>query len=96
MLYTCNRCGEKSFVVYAKGGGVFICDKCEDKERKNKKEAVMVWKEARMNYRPIEDLFVCDNCKTEFSLESKPIIGKKIFCPVCKTAVKAWQKDWET
>jgi DNA-directed RNA polymerase subunit RPC12/RpoP len=54
------------------------------------------WKEAKVNFRPIIDLFVCSICKVEFDLESKLIKNKPIFCPVCKREIKAWQKDWET
>ena len=47
------------------------------------------------SYRQIVDLFICDNCKIEFSLESKLIKDKQVFCPVCKIELKSWQKEWE-
>jgi DNA-directed RNA polymerase subunit RPC12/RpoP len=55
-----------------------------------------IWKEAKVNFRPTVDLFVCNECKVEFDLESKKIKNRPIFCPVCKKEIKAWQKDWET
>jgi Zn finger protein HypA/HybF involved in hydrogenase expression len=55
-----------------------------------------LWKNANVCHNPIEDLFECKNCQIEFGLESNKIKNKKIFCPVCKIELKAWQKNWQT
>ena len=56
----------------------------------------MDWEDAKVDFRPIVDLFVCNICKIEFNLGSNKIKNKQIYCPVCKKKIKAWQKEWET
>ena len=41
-----------------------------------------------------EDLFACDSCDIEFTLESDKIKEKEIKCPVCGIILEAWQKRW--
>ena len=53
------------------------------------------WAEAMVASNYTEDLFECKDCTVEFSLESAKIKDKKIYCPVCKKELKAWQKEWE-
>lgn len=53
------------------------------------------WANAKLS-RDIVDLFECKKCKIEFSLDSDKIEGKKIYCPLCKKSLKAWQKRWES
>ena len=51
------------------------------------------WGNAKLSYE-IEDLFHCKKCDVGFSLNSKKVKGKKVFCPLCKMEIKAWQKEW--
>lgn len=51
------------------------------------------WSDAKLSIK-IEDLFECKKCKIEFALKSSKVKGKKVFCPLCKTELKAWQKEW--
>jgi hypothetical protein len=50
------------------------------------------WFDADISTSYPEDLFQCLICEIEFGLESDQIDGKKVFCPVCKKELKAWQK----
>lgn len=52
------------------------------------------WTNAKLD-RHIEDLFECKKCKIEFGVESDKVRNKKVYCPLCKKPLKAWQKEWE-
>lgn len=54
------------------------------------------WENADVATHYPEDLFQCRACEIEFGLESEKIIGKKVFCPICKKELKAWQKNWSS
>ncbi len=57
---------------------------CQDKD----------WADSVIGSNPLEDLFHCDCCDVDFSIESGKICGRNISCPICLKHLKAWQKEW--